>query len=238
MIPAQFFREIENFKHFYIEVSGGYHSTYTVLEFYRKGFKNVYLLNNRTYLEYMECKQNIDKLIDLTSYPINIIYPNFKNGTTMNSLMRKSFKNIELATGKKNYRDYFPCCKVLKKYPAKSWIRKNLLDNSVVISSLTPYESFQRQMRLFELKKQNTYIRNHKTKGCKVAYPYRDLLRGNRQFTRRVIEPIFEAKLGMYDMNIKHSGCRICPIRIMNPIMLDLNDCSIKYNELYGVSVN
>jgi len=235
LIPGPFFREIEGFTHYYIEVSGGYHSTYTVLEFFKRGFKNIYLLNNRTYLEYFECKQNIEKLIEITGYPINIIYPNFKNHLNMNHLMRESFKNIKIATSKKNYRDYFPCCKVLKKYPAKSWICKNLLENSLVISSLTPYESFQRQMRLFELKQQNTYIRNHKTKGCYVGYPYRDLLHGNRKYTRKIIEPIFESRLERYGMNIKHSGCKVCPIRIMNPIMLEKNDCSIKYNKIYQV---
>ena len=148
--------------------------------------------------------------------------------------MRESFKNINLATGIKNYRDFFPCCKVLKKYPAKSWINKNLLDNSLVISSLTPYESFQRQMRLFELKKQSTYIRNHKTKGCYVGYPFRDLLYGNRKYTRKIIEPFFENKMRKYNLNVKHSGCKICPIRIMNPIMLEKNDCSIKYNKIYN----
>lgn len=238
LIPGTFFKEIENFKHFYIEISGGYHSTYTVLEFFRKGFKNCYLINNRTYLEYKECKENIDNLIYLTGYPINIIYPNLKKYGNMKELMKKSFEIIPFIKGKKNYKSSIPCCKVLKKNPAKSWLRKNLLPNSIVISSLTPYESFQRQMRLFELKKQNTYIRNHKTKGCYVAYPYRDLLHGHRNYTRKILEPIFEAKLIKYGLHAKHSACRICPIRIINPIMLEKDDCSIKYNSIFNLIKN
>lgn len=236
LIPKNFFIELNkiNPEYIYIETSGGYHSNYTILSFFEKKFKNIILINNKTFLEYHECLKNIEKIVQVTNYPINYIKPNLNKFKTMNNLMKESFKNISKAKNIKNYRDFFPCCRILKKNPAKSWLKKNMLPNSIVISSLTPYESFQRQMRLFELKNNNTYFRNHKTKGCIVGYPYRDLLHGNRQYTRKIIEPIFEAKLKKYNLNIKHSGCKICPIRIMNPIMLEKNDCSIKYNKIYG----
>lgn len=235
LIPNKFYQELSagKFDNIYIELSGGYHSSYTALNFFKKGYK-CFLIFNETYLEYQETKENIQKIIKITDYPINVIKPNLKPYKNIHDLMKASFEGIEKAKKTKDYRDYFPCCKKLKKQPAKNWISKNLLDNSVVISSLTPYESFQRQMRLLELKKQNTYFRNHKTKGCIVGYPFRDLLYSNRKYTRKIIEPIFEAYLLKFNLNIKHSGCKICPIRIINPIMLEKNDCSIKYNKIYN----
>ena len=241
LIPKIFYKEIfsRNFNNYYLECSGGYHSTYTILHFYKNNIKNCFLFHNETYLEYSECKENISKLIKMTKYPIIITKPNFKKYINMNNLMKISFSNINKAKevikkGKHNYRDFFPCCKVLKKYPSIKWIKENILPNSIIISSLTPYESFNRQMRLYELKKKNTYIRFHKTKNSYVGYPFRDLLYGNRNNTRKIVEPLFENYLGLYKMNIKHSGCKFCPIRILNPKMLTINDCSIKYNKIFN----
>ena len=87
---------------------------------------------------------------------------------------------------------------------------------------------------IYELKKQNTYIRFHKTQNCYKAYPYRDLLYGRRSFSRKIYEPLFELRLQEYNLNIIHSGCRICPIRILFPNMLEINDCSIKYNKIFN----
>jgi len=228
--PAQFFNEISEKKNIYIETSGGYHSSNTVLEFYELGYKNVFLIHNDTKLQYIECLDNIHRLIEITDYPIVFITPFHKRN--ISDIMKESFSNIENARGKHNYRDYFSCCRVLKKQASKSWNNKNLLDNSIVISSLTPYESFNRQMTLFELKKSNSFVRFHKTQNCYKGYPYRDLLHGNRRYSRKIYEPLFEQKLRQYNLNIKHSGCRICPIRILFPEMLEENDCSIRYNKI------
>ena len=153
----------------------------------------------------------------------------------MNKIMKESFKNIELAKNNlKNYRDYFKCCKILKQNRKYKWNNDYLLENSIIISSICPYESFNRQIRLNELRKQNTYIRFHKNQNIIKGYPYRDLLKGNRIYSRNYYDKLFENKLKEYDLNIKHSGCKICPIRILFPIMLTKNDCSIKYNKIFG----
>jgi len=233
-LPVHFLKQISEFKHIYIELSGGYHSSNTVLLFYELGYKNCFLIHNNTKLQYKECLDNIQKIIQITDYPIIFIETFHKR--KISEIMKKSFQNIEKAKNKHNYRDYFLCCRILKKQASKSWINKNLLDNSIIISSLTPFESFNRQMRLFELKKQNTYIRFHKTQNCYKGYPYRDLLHGHRDYSRKVYEPLFELKLHEYNLNIKHSGCRICPIRVLFPNMLEINDCSIKYNKIFNKS--
>lgn len=239
-LPDKFLQEISNFKKIYIEVSGGYNSNVSVLLFYEIGFKDITLIHNHTYLQYKECLENITKLIDLTNYSIIIKYPKIPaNFKSINEVIKVSFQNIDKAKQNiKQYRDFFPCCRILKMKHNKSWNNKMLLNNSIIISSLTPYESFNRQMRLFELKKQNTYIRFHKTQNIFKGYPYRDLLVGNRRYSRNIFDKLFENKLKEYNLNIKHSGCRIYPIRILFPDMLIQNDCSIKYNNFINLFPN
>jgi hypothetical protein len=151
----------------------------------------------------------------------------------MNEIMKKSFRNIETAKlYPHNYRDYFICCKILKQKRNYKWNNDFLLDNSIIISSITPYESYNRQQRLYKLKQKNTYIDFHKNQNIMKAYPYRDLLKGHRTYSRKFYDKLFENKLKRYGLYIKHSGCKICPIRILFPNMLEKNDCSIKYHKI------
>ena len=233
-LPAKFLNEISEFENIYIELSGGYNSSVSVLLFHELGFKRVFLIHNDTKLQYIECSENIQKLIEITNYPLIVKAPNLR-GKRISEVMKESFQNISLARENiKQYRDYFSCCRILKSHNSVKWVKDVLLDNKVIISSLTPYESFNRQMRLFELKKLDTYIRFHKTQHCYKGYPYRDLLKGNRRFSRKIFDVLFENKMNEYDLNIKHSGCRICPIRVLFPDMLTKNDCSIKYGKIFS----
>lgn len=232
-LSGQFLKEISTFDNIYIEVSGGYHSTITAILFYELDYKNIGLVHNDTKLQYSECLDNIQKLIFITDYSLIFKEPIMKK--KMSIIMKESFQNIDKAKlHLKNYRDYFTCCRILKQKRNHKWNNDFLLDNSIIISSLMPYESYNRQMRLFQLKKQNTYIRFHKNQNIFKGYPYRDLLYGNRIFSRKYFDNLFEFKLYQYNFNIKHSGCRICPIRILFPKMLSKNDCSIKYNEIFN----
>ena len=234
ILPEQFLSEISNFKHIYIEISGGYHSTITTILFYECGYKNIFLIHNDTKLQYNECLENIQKIIYITDYPIIFKKPNLK-GKKISQILKESFNNIKIAKlHLKNYRDYFKCCTILKEKRKYKWNNDYLLDNSIIISSLCPYESFNRQIRLFQLKQNNTYIRFHKSQNIIKGYPYRDLIIGHRNYSRKYYDNLFENKLNEYNFNIKHSGCRICPIRILFPIMLTENDCSIKYNKIFN----
>ena len=237
-LPEQFLREIDDFDNIYIEVSGGYHSNTSVLLFFELGYKNIGLIHNNTKLQYPECLENIHKLISLTDYSLLFKEVNLKN-KRMSEILKESFNNIEIAKlHLKNYRDYFSCCKILKQKRNYKWNNDFLLDNSIIISSLTPYESYNRQMRLFQLKKLNTYIRLHKSQNIYKGYPFRDLLYGNRIYSRKIYDKLFENILVKYNLNIKHSGCKICPIRILFPKMLTKNDCSIKYDKIFNKENN
>lgn len=233
-LPEQFFNEIDEYKHIYIEISGGYHSSNTVLSFYEKGYENIYLIHNDTKLQYSKCLDNIQKLIYITDYSLIFKEPNLKK-KKISILLKESFQNIEKAKLHiHNYRDYFTCCKVLKQNRKYKWNNDYLLNNSIVISSICPFESYNRQMRLFQLKKQNTYIRFHKNQNIIKGYPYRDLLIGHRKYSRKLFDNLFENKLNKYSLHLIHSGCKICPIRILFPKMLTKNDCSIKYNNIFN----
>lgn len=232
-IPIDFFNEINKFSKIYIEISGGYHSCNTVLSFFEKNIKDITLIHNNTKLQYKECLDNIQKLIEITNYSLIIKEPNLKK-RNMSNIMKESFNNIPLAKQHiHNYRDYFICCKILKQKRNHKWNNDYLLDNSIIITSLCPFESYNRQMKLYQLKKENTYIKFHKNQNIIKGYPYRDLLKGHREYSRNYYNVLFENKLRKYNLNIKHSGCKICPIRILFPNMLTKNDCSIKYNEIF-----
>jgi len=115
ILPEQFFEQINDFKSIYIEVSGGYHSSNTVLSFYEKGYKNIGLIHNDTKLQYSKCLDNIQKLIYITDYSLIFKQPNLKK-KKMNEIMKESFQNIEKAKlHLKNYRDYFFVVKFLNK---------------------------------------------------------------------------------------------------------------------------
>ena len=236
-LPDQFLYEINKYEIIYIEVSGGYHSSNTTLSFYEKGYKNIGLIHNDTKLQYHKCLDNIQKLIYITDYPIIFKNPIFKK--KMFEIMKESFHNIEKAKKDiSHYRDYFSCCRILKQERNHKWNDDYLLNNSIVISSLCPYESYNRQMRLLELKKQNTYLRFHKNQNIIKGYPYRDLIHGSRKYSRKYYDNLFENKLKRYNLHIIHSGCKICPIRILFPNMLTENDCSIKYDKIFNKKKN
>jgi len=116
-------------------------------------------------------------------------------------------------------RKLFLCCNRLKKYPFTWFWKKHKdqfpLEKTVFISSIAPYESKQRRLRLIELRKKNTYIRYHKSNGFYYAYPLRDLK------DRTEIIKI----LNKHNFNeVRGSGCVLCPVLLLfNMAKEDLN---------------
>lgn len=229
----------------YCELSGGYHSSTIALLLFELGFKNVELIFCQTYLENNFTLENISSIQSITNYSLITLYPNFtKKYPNMLKLMRYCFSNIDFLRKQpgneknKNYRDYFPCCKILKKYPMNK-LHKQIPKKHLIFSGLTPFESFNRYVRLKELRNKNTYFRNLKVQKVLKCYPYRDLLIGNRNTSRQYYDKLFEDFLRKYNLNIIHSGCKICPIRVLFPKMLNKNDCSLNYyNKLKEVNKN
>lgn len=229
---TKFINEINKFDTIYVEISGGYHSCTTALLFFELNFKNIVLLHNDTKLQYSECLENIHSIIRITDYPIIFKEPNLKK-RSISEIMIESFKNIEKAKADmNNYRSYMKCCKFLKNTRNSKWNNDFLLENSIIISSICAFESYNRFYRLNELKCLDTFIRFHKSQNVYKAYPFRDLSYGNMKHSRILFNNLFEGILRKYNLNLVHSGCKICPIRILFPELLTYKDCSIKYNKI------
>jgi len=185
------------------------------------GFKNVTLLHNKTFLE---LKVNIDlikKIREITGY--HYIETTPKHTERIGDIIKKSFEQVEkiaeyIKLRKQNYRDFIDCCRKLKKAPSRRWYLKNIdIENTVIISSLCPFESWNRRRWLKELKEKDTFIRLHGKMGSVYyAYPFRDIY-SNEPFRRYlIIKEIFP----------EHSGCIICPIRMAHMIVKnDFYDC-------------
>jgi len=202
-----FLEEINKFTSIYCLISGGYHSTTSALLLKDYGFSNVYLVHNRTYLEMKSSLDLIQKIIYLTDYPYILVEPNLKEriGKIYKDSLNMIPEIIEYyKQNKKNIRDLIPCCRKLKKNPARRFYTKEIdKQNSVIISSLLPHESFNRNWRLKELRNNNTYIRLHRNAGYVYhAYPFRDYYSDNP----------FHKYLLSKGIIAEHSGCVKCPL--------------------------
>lgn len=221
-LDKQFIEEIRPFEIIICTVSGGIHSTVSALKLKEYGFENVILLHNITLLEMRSSIQTMIKLQEFTNYPYFKVYPNLGKETIWDILrrslqkipeVRKDIEEDKRNRGKKGYkkkydRHKFECCKKLKKDPSKEFY--NFIDkkNSVVISSLCPFESDNRGWRLNELRNKDTYLRLHKKFGnVWHAYPFRDIIARNSD--TKLFRPYLYSK-GFGDT--QHSGCVICPI--------------------------
>ena len=226
-LPKQFIEEISQFETIYCQVSGGVHTSAIAYKLYDLGFENVSLIHNQTYLEYPECLEIIQKIIYDTDYSYNVIPPNLK-GRRISDIMKESFLAIPniiegLKTGvirTDNVRDYITCCKLLKKTSSRKWYTKNInKETSVIIMAICPYESKNRKRHLTELRKEGTFLRLHNRHGnVWHGYPFRDAYNEYpfyKYLQNKGIMPI-------------HSGCQICPMRIIFDMAYE-GDKSILY---------
>lgn len=207
---AHFLDEIKEYDMIYCLISGGYHSTSTALLLNDYGFKNVSLVHNRTYLESKFALNLIQDVIYKTNYSYNLIEPDLR-GKRIGDILKESLNQVDkiiecFKNDLQNYRAFIPCCKILKKKPSRKWFTKNIdKKNSIVISSLCPFESTNRNYRLKQLREEKTYIRLHNRMG-KVwyAYPWRDMW-SDRSFHNYLLTK---------GIMPEHSGCIMCPIQI------------------------
>lgn len=226
--PKQFIDEISQFENIYCLITGGFNSSTSAFLLKDYGFKNVILLNNKTYLEEPIPLKTMYMVSELTGYPLIRTEPNLKERP--GKILAESFEQwrVEAAVEdmkniRNTYRDKIPCCRKLKKTPGKKWFKENKLHfcRDVVISSICPYEGgalSNRWARCKELRVWNTFLRFHsKMGGVWYAYPYRD-------FTKKRHEQEFYYYLRDKGIMPEHSGCNICPIRVIR---------MVKRNEYY-----
>lgn len=206
----KFILEIKKFKRIYCLISGGYHSTSTAYLLKDYGFKDVVLLHAKTYLEMKHALDTIQKVIYNTDYAYCEIEPNLKN-KRVGQIFRESLEMIPqiveyFKQDRQDYRDLIPCCKLLKKSSSRKFYTREIdKKHDVIISSLCPFESVNRNYWLKELREKDTYIRLHKKFGnVYYAYPWRDTW-SDRPFQEYLISK---------GIMPEHSGCVMCPIQI------------------------
>ncbi|KKN18340.1 hypothetical protein LCGC14_0956600 [marine sediment metagenome] len=209
-LSGNFLDEISIYKTIYCLISGGYHSTSAALLLYDYGFKNVCLVHNRTYLEFKHVLDLIQDIIYRTDYSYIETKPNL-HGKRVGQIIKESMNKVDdivqyFIDDRMDYKDFIPCCKLLKKSPSrKLYTREIDKSNSVIISSLCPFESKNRGRWLKQLRDKDTYIRLHKKFGnVWHAYPFRDMY-SNMPFHFYLLSK------GIIP---EHSGCVICPIQV------------------------
>ena len=145
-----------------------------------------------------------------TDYSYIETKPDLK-GKRVGQILRESMDMVDrivqcFIENKGNYRDFIPCCRKLKKGPSRRLYTKELdKQTSVVISSLCPFESRNRNHWLKELREKKTYLRLHQKFGnVWHGYPFRDIY-SDRPFHKYLISK---------DIVPEHSGCVICPIGV------------------------
>lgn len=190
-----------------ILVSGGIDSSYVALKFFEKGIK-ASLLHNNTHLQLSSAKKVIKALVKKTDYTLITIEPN----VNIKNVLLSSFRALDKAATDKNSgkynREVFDCCFELKKKPAQKFY-KNLKENTLVVSSITPGESNRRRMFLGKIRNQGKWIINHSKYRVHFAYPLRDARLKKENLHRKRYA---QKKLGV---EVKSSGCRICPIVLL-----------------------
>lgn len=183
-----------------ILVSGGIESTYIALEFFNRNIRCSYL-HNDTGLVMESSKKSLNWLYEKTKHNVDDFYithaQDYLKNETVLDVIKYAFESIDKPTKSGFYdRSIMKCCRKLKKNPCVKFIKKNNLQESVLISGIARYEGRQRRMFLSQLKKRNTYLHFHTSKNILYAYPFRD-------FGKKPSIP-----------GIKPSGCKICPVLV------------------------
>lgn len=205
MIPKEFWAEVPD--KVAITVSGGVDSTYTALQFHKRGFECL-LIHNETGLSLPKSRKTLQALVDYTGWKL-VTTPTPDNWM---KVLKESFANIPLVYSRKSGvydRSFLKCCNELKKKPSKA-LYKTLPKEMAIVMSIAPIESTQRRFRLLELRKKGSFSRMHTGfNGRHHLYPLRDAGTKMERLTR---ERYCQKILGF---EVCASGCRLCPILLI-----------------------
>lgn len=209
IIPEEFWKEISVFTRYVIPVSGGIDSTIIVHEFHNRGIQ-VELLWNNTRMSMPTARRTLSWIFRITGYPFYITYPDHDQKMILQKTRKIVEKIVTGEWGRKYKRNDLPCCYYVKKAPTKKWYKENTDQETLVINGIAGYEGEQRQTRCGTLRKNNTFLRYHRTFKVWMAYPLRDYTSPNFD------GPFLEAYIRTTPYSeTRHSGCFTCPIPAM-----------------------
>lgn len=212
----EFIKEIKEFNpsQIYFLCSGGYDSTFMLLNLYNK-FPTIpkFILFNNTFLEFKKCQDLVYLLSFLTGFKVVESKPENIN---MKEIMEKSFNNLEygktlVKNGRYSKRTAFTCCYYLKEKPARK-IFKTLPKKSIAFSGIKKADSKNRGIFLTQLEKKKTYIHYNSKMKCWYGYPLRNIKDIDvNSFIHKIPYPV------------EHSACKICPIVLLFNIIKSKN---------------
>jgi len=188
----------------YLLVSGGMDSTYMSLLFYERGCKDFLFLHNNTGLRLKSAEKILRAIQEIT----NFVFIETKFEGNMTSILEESFralpKAIELIRTNRYYKQVFKCCYWLKERHAYQFTKTH---PGIYFSGIKKGDSFRRNLFLKRLREANRFFSFKKKARAWYCYPLRD---GAKQ-------SVMLDKFQDYGLNVKHSGCRICPILLLSP---------------------
>ncbi|MFX0204399.1 MAG: hypothetical protein ACFFDT_00310 [Candidatus Hodarchaeota archaeon] len=201
IVPESFWDEISIFTRYIIPVSGGVDSTVIALEFYKKGIA-FELCWNDTRRSLKTARYTLSKLFQL-GVPFYITYPK-KKQREITLETKEAMKKI--VSGSVKYdKNRIPCCRWLKEEPFKRFLKTHTDEETLIVSGIAGYEGNQRQWVVHKLRKNNTFLKFHKTKKRWFAYPLRD-------YTTQKQGKFLKNYTFNTEYKAVRSGCYTCPI--------------------------
>ena len=192
------------FKEVYFSCSGGWDSTYMLLNLYDLiDAPKKFILFNNTTLNKKECKETLYKLSEITGLKVIELKPT----CNVRKILKESFLRLneakKLLKENRYHKKVFRCCYYLKEKPLIEFCKK-LGKDAVVLTGIKKSDSRQRRIFLFKITKDYTYFNFSKRYGVYFGYPLRDTK-----------EKQVESFISKLPYKVYHSGCQVCPILLL-----------------------
>ncbi len=229
---------LKRFKKIFVLISGGIDSTY-LYEIIKKWHGNrVYPVN--CYNPY----ENSDTLKQIKNLDPNFIQIFPSKNLNYKKILREAFLNLpkalELKKQGKYHKKIFGCCYYIKH---KAFLSHPMFkeEGTVVVSGIKRGDGKQRRIFLSQLRngtfktlpeKKPTFFLKHRT-GQLYFYPFRD-------YNFKELPKITMNRLRKKYPNLKHSGCKICPVLLLFNEKSDMSryEKSKKYAQNLGLDVS
>lgn len=197
-------------KRIILSVSGGRDSTAMVLElwdyvqFHQLDLDTV-LLYGDTRFNSSKAREVVETLSKKTGWELHIA--RYEGEERPIQILKESFQLVpkalsQLDEGKKEVKNLFRCCDVLKKRPIHDYLKQYEKDSFIVVLGIKGGDgALHRRYRMRELRKQGTFYRTKKNDGIMYFYPLRDAQE------RDILNTLRRFHMD----HVRGSGCVMCP---------------------------
>lgn len=215
-----------------LSVSGGRDSTAMSLELwdymtFHQLDLDILLMYEQTGFNSSYATRTVKELQEKTGWPLEVV--RYQGEQKPIQILRESFKKIpealtRLDEGKKEVKNLFRCCTVLKKKPYHEFIRRFAKDEIIIVVGLKGKDgALHRRYRMRQLRDLDTYFRT-KSDGYTYFYPLRD---ASDKDVRNILRRFNMA-------HVKSSGCVMCPFFLI----YDMGDKDAERRSRYFAKLN